>query len=134
MSKKKSKIKVRQMEVVALGICNIIKTKKKTYIDVNDIATDEQYGAVPKKVVNKFLKKHKDLIIKVKASKCDEKSQDLFDDNKSLKFIELDAVAILGSKMMIKPKKVNLDKPEDHSVSIEIKGSDSVTATTKKGK
>ena len=135
MSKKKKKFKVRLMEVTALGLCHVIQTKKKSYIGVSDIITEDQYGSVSEKDAKKFLKKHKDLVIKVKASKCDDKSQEFFDDEKSLKFIELDAVAILVSKLMIKPKKVKFEKTDaDHSVSIEIKGSDSVTATTKKGK
>lgn len=123
MSKKKSKIKVRPMEVVALGICKVIKTKKKYLIATDDLYTADE--AISDKDVKKFLKKHKDLIVKVKASKCDDKSQGLFEDKKVLKFVELDAVAIMVSKLMIKPKKIKTPESSSdttHSVSIEIKG------------
>jgi hypothetical protein len=125
MGKKKKKIKIVELDVVGLGVCRIIKGKKRSLIACNDLYSECEYGNIPDKKIKSFLKKHKDQIVKVKAKKCSESSQQYFEDE-TLKFIELDAVAILMSKLIIKPNKVKIakDKPEakdGNSVKIEVK-------------
>jgi hypothetical protein len=127
MGKKKKKIKIVELDVVGLGICRVIKGKKRSLVACNDLYSESTYGNIPDKKIKRFLKKHKDQIVKVKAKKCTESSQQYFEDGK-LKFIELDAVAILMSKLIINPSKVKAPKeakPDakdgNSSVKIEVK-------------